>query len=298
MILTLHVPGTVVKLSNETLKVYIPALNPLSRRKDVTSEDSASDAGTSNKRDSNGDDALDALDLERESTSRAIITKGLRQEHVVDVDEWPASSTDSTRKRRKSRESQSRSQGTSGQKQLDQSKLDEMDVTGQEMETKNRGTSMDCGDSGDSADNVDIGGTGPIDLLPVRVLDKPTKFQVGISQLSSVVISGNISITVPVLQHLARNSIPVIFTDKNKPIAVLNPFAAHGLVKVRREQFKATEDDRGFHVAKQCIYAGLENKARLLLILAKNRAPTNPALEKSLRQTASEIRDNEKILEQ
>lgn len=122
-------------------------------------------------------------------------------------------------------------------------------------------------------------------------------FQVAIKQLSSVIVSGNVSITIPVLQHLAKNAVPVIFTEKNKPIAILNPFAAHGSVRVRKEQFAAIDSDRGFYIARKIVYATLENKARLLLGLAKNRATTNPAIEKILREGAQLIRDGEKKLD-
>nr|MDO8109712.1 CRISPR-associated endonuclease Cas1 [Candidatus Sigynarchaeota archaeon] len=126
---------------------------------------------------------------------------------------------------------------------------------------------------------------------------KPVTFQVAINQLSSVIISGNVSITVPVLQHLAKNAVPVIFTEKNKPIAVLNPFAAHGSVRVRKEQFAAIDSERGFYIAKRIIGGALENKARILLGLAKNRAANKPELEKTLRDIAQTIRDGSKKID-
>nr|MDO8084978.1 CRISPR-associated endonuclease Cas1 [Candidatus Sigynarchaeum springense] len=126
---------------------------------------------------------------------------------------------------------------------------------------------------------------------------RPVSFQVGISQLSSVIVSGNVSITIPVLQHLAKCAVPVIFTERNKPVAVLNPFANHGSVRVRKEQFAAIDTLRGFNIARKIVGGALENKARLLLGLAKNRASSNPAIEKALRDRAQSIRDGQKKLD-
>jgi CRISPR-associated protein Cas1 len=126
---------------------------------------------------------------------------------------------------------------------------------------------------------------------------KPTSFQVAITQLSSVIVSGNVSITISVLQHLAKCAVPVIFTEKNRPIAILNPFANHGSVRVRKEQFAAIDSERGFYIAKQIVGGALENKARLLLGLAKNRASTNPAVEQVLRDCAQSIRSGRQKLE-
>ncbi|MEX2680848.1 MAG: CRISPR-associated endonuclease Cas1 [Candidatus Sigynarchaeota archaeon] len=126
---------------------------------------------------------------------------------------------------------------------------------------------------------------------------KPVSFQVGISQLSSVIVAGNVSITIPVLQYLAKCAVPVIFTERSRPVAVLNPFSNHGSVRVRKEQFAAIDTERGFHIARKIIGGALENKARLLLGLAKNRAENDPATEKFLRDRAQSIRDGRKKLE-
>lgn len=142
----------------------------------------------------------------------------------------------------------------------------------------------------------DDDGSGP-EVQGESIHQKPLVFQVAINQLSSVIVSGNVSITIPVLQHLAKSAVPVIFTEKNKPIALLNPFAAHGSVRVRKEQFAAIDNERGFYIASKIVHAALENKARMLLGLAKNRASTNPDIEKSLRESAQAIRDGEKKLD-
>lgn len=119
---------------------------------------------------------------------------------------------------------------------------------------------------------------------------KPRIIKVSVHRLTSVVIAGNTGITMPVLKLLSKHAVPVILLDRNRPVAVINPYAAHGSVEVRKKQFKAIEDERGFDVAKSIIDAGLENKARLLLLLAKNRNPRQPQLASLLRSAAKGIR--------
>lgn len=151
-----------------------------------------------------------------------------------------------------------------------------------------RGSSDDGGEDGDE------GGNGQ----PAAPATTPAvQFQVGITQLTSIVVSANVHITVPVLNNLARHAVPVIFVHKNRPVAVLNPFATHGSVEVRKAQFKAIDASRGFHVARETVRAAMENKARLLLLMAKNRSSSNPGDAATLQAAAAAIRAGETRLD-
>jgi CRISPR-associated protein Cas1 len=128
--------------------------------------------------------------------------------------------------------------------------------------------------------------------IPVPV----SEYTVSVKQLSSVVVTGIVSISVPVLKLLARNSVPVIFTEKNRPVAIFNPFATHGSVRTRKEQFKAIDSEKGFQLAKMFVHSALENKSRLLLLLSKNRRRNSVVSARALRKTALNIRENDKLL--
>ncbi|MHA1750411.1 MAG: CRISPR-associated endonuclease Cas1 [Promethearchaeota archaeon] len=128
-------------------------------------------------------------------------------------------------------------------------------------------------------------------------MNKPIKKPIHVRNISAIIISGNVSITMPAMKLITQHAIPIIFTNKNKPIGILNPFAAHGSVKVRKKQFQAIESEKGFYIAKQMIAGALENKAKILLFLAKNRKKYLPLTAKNLRNAAKEIRiDKNRIL--
>lgn len=88
----------------------------------------------------------------------------------------------------------------------------------------------------------------------------------------------------------ARYAIPIIFSVRGRPEGVFHCFASHGSVLVRREQMLAYTDARGVELAKRFVYAGLENKARVLLKLAKNRKLANTEVYDVLIQNAERIR--------
>jgi CRISPR-associated protein Cas1 len=162
----------------------------------------------------------------------------------------------------------------------------ETEALSQEKEVEPNDAATASGDSINQASGTD----GVVEEADPLVDSRGHSFQVSVSQLTSVVVSGNIGMTIPVLLYLAKQAVPVIFTDRNKPVALLNPFAPHGSVRVRKEQFSAIEGPRGFHIAAHIVWAGLENKARILLGLAKNRAMSNPGISTQLREAATTIR--------
>jgi CRISPR-associated protein Cas1 len=88
----------------------------------------------------------------------------------------------------------------------------------------------------------------------------------------------------------ARYAIPIVFSVRGRPEGVFHCFASHGSVLVRREQMLAYVDARGVELAKKFVYGGLENKARILLKLAKNRKLAGTAIYNILTQNAERIR--------
>ncbi len=89
----------------------------------------------------------------------------------------------------------------------------------------------------------------------------------------------------------ARYAIPIVFSVRGRPEGVFHCFASHGTVLVRRAQMIAYNDHRGVELAKKFVYAGLENKARILLKLAKNRKLAGTDLYNFLIQSAERIRE-------
>jgi len=89
----------------------------------------------------------------------------------------------------------------------------------------------------------------------------------------------------------ARYTIPIVYSVRGRPEGVFHCFASHGTVLVRREQMLAYKDQRGVELAKRFVYAGLENKARILLKLAKNRKLEGTELYDLLQQHAEKIRE-------
>jgi CRISPR-associated protein Cas1 len=263
MILTLHVPGTTVKRVQESLKVYIPAYaraKSSSTNLHLDPNEPNIDLENEKSVNENGDDgASDIAPREYDSESKNSLTN---TKQIANNE--PAGNP-------------------------------VMDNAHDENETAKLDVHVVASDSIDKVDKIDeeMHETGPSSDTE----QKPTSFQVAITQLSSVIVSGNVSITISVLQHLAKCAVPVIFTEKNRPIAILNPFANHGSVRVRKEQFAAIDSERGFYIAKQIVGGALENKARLLLSLAKNRASTNLAIEQTLRDHAQAIRTGKNKLE-
>ncbi|MHA1370776.1 MAG: CRISPR-associated endonuclease Cas1 [Promethearchaeota archaeon] len=125
-----------------------------------------------------------------------------------------------------------------------------------------------------------------------RFQSGPIRSTASVKKISSVLVFGRVSLTMPVIVFLAQHHIPVIIIDKNHPVAVINPYAVHGSVKVRKEQFKALENEKGFYLAKQIVFGALENKARFLLLLAKNRVKRDASTAAYLKRAAEKIRRN------
>ncbi|NHI93721.1 MAG: CRISPR-associated endonuclease Cas1 [Candidatus Lokiarchaeota archaeon] len=104
----------------------------------------------------------------------------------------------------------------------------------------------------------------------VKYPDKEKK-EIAVRNLGGLVVGSKVQISNDALFMLASNGISVIFVKKHRPTAVFHPFAAHGTVLTRREQILAYNDDRGTYLAKQFAMSALENKARMLARLRKNR---------------------------
>ncbi len=116
-----------------------------------------------------------------------------------------------------------------------------------------------------------------------------SKYEVAVSKLSVVVISARGSLSTDVIRELAENNIPVVFSGGFSPYAVLHPFFMHATVLTRREQMRALDDDRGFHLAKAFCYATTLNKARVLRYFARSRERSDEDLALFLRDVAGRI---------
>jgi len=106
--------------------------------------------------------------------------------------------------------------------------------------------------------------------------------------LSLVVTLGKVSFSNDALLLLAKYAVPVVFTTGWTPRAIFHPFFNHGTVITRREQIKAYDDWRGLHLAKQFAISALENKARFLLYLLRNR--NNQSIKDVVNTAVTKIR--------
>ena len=118
-----------------------------------------------------------------------------------------------------------------------------------------------------------------------------SKKEVAISKLSVVVICARGSLSTDVIRELAECNVPIVFAGNFSPYAVLHPFFMHATVLTRREQMRAIDDDRGFHLAKAFCYATTMNKARVLYYFAKSRERTDEELASFLRGVARRIEE-------
>lgn len=128
-------------------------------------------------------------------------------------------------------------------------------------------------------------------MLTIKTPDKGKK-EISIRKIGSLIINSRVQVTYDAVLLLMRNGIPIVYASRNQPVAVCHPFAHHGTVLTRRQQILAYLDDRGLSLAKAFVTGAIENKARLLLRLAKTRATRNPPFAKEIRKQAQVIRKN------
>lgn len=106
--------------------------------------------------------------------------------------------------------------------------------------------------------------------LVVRFRGGDKKF-VSVVDLDEVVISANGSISTEAIRLLSSYGVPVVFSGRFSPYAVVHSFFAHGTVLVRRAQMEALGDGRGVLLAKAFVFGATKNKERVLRYFAKGR---------------------------
>ncbi len=100
------------------------------------------------------------------------------------------------------------------------------------------------------------------------------------TNLEEIIIEANVSISTQAIKLLANQGVPVLFLERNSPVAILHPEIAHGTVEVRRQQLLAYYDKRGVEFANQIVKAGIKNKVILIKKTTKRRNLNQKAIEK------------------
>lgn len=116
--------------------------------------------------------------------------------------------------------------------------------------------------------------------------DKPVTF-VPSNRVEGVIIDAKTTISSGAFELLANEGIPVIWNDYQNDGMILLPYNAHGSVEVRKEQFRAIEDERGIAIATKISYAACHNKLFTLQRISRNW----PKLSSDLEYFSNEITD-------
>ena len=100
-----------------------------------------------------------------------------------------------------------------------------------------------------------------------------------------LVCTKGVSLSSAFLRLALRHGIDlVILSDSGVPLGKLSRLKKGG-IKVRKEQYKAQEDWRGVHLAKQMAKAKIVNQKSLLRQLARYRANKSPEVAKRIMNT-------------
>lgn len=115
--------------------------------------------------------------------------------------------------------------------------------------------------------------------------------EVAPSKLDMVaVLTRGASISAACIKLLSRHGVNIVFYSRGRPVSWLKTYSS-GSVMLRKEQYKAQEDERGVHLAKSFIFGKLQNQRSILLSLARNRMQTKPDLASELRELGDEIQN-------
>ncbi len=107
--------------------------------------------------------------------------------------------------------------------------------------------------------------------------------------VSGVIAGAGTSFTPRALHLLLAEGVGVVHVKRGIVIGMTLPYQAHGTVRLRKEQYQASYSHRGVHVACRIVEAGINNKARLLQSLARNRKHSAPKLEEKLQNCATSL---------
>jgi CRISPR-associated protein Cas1 len=111
------------------------------------------------------------------------------------------------------------------------------------------------------------------------------------SKLSMVaVLTRGASISSACIKLLSKHGVGIVFYSGGRPVSWLRTYSS-GSVALRKEQYRAQEDERGVHLAKSFVMGKLQNQRSILLSLARNRMQTRPDLASELREMGEEIQN-------
>ncbi|WP_456328626.1 CRISPR-associated endonuclease Cas1, partial [Archaeoglobus sp.] len=107
----------------------------------------------------------------------------------------------------------------------------------------------------------------------IRVTRDGKEKEIAAGNVEAVILATKgIVVSSAFLRLAADNNIDVVVLNSNgRPIGRYSPLTKKGNVKVRKEQYAAQNDERGFHLAKSFARGKIMNQYYLLKSLAKNR---------------------------
>jgi len=120
------------------------------------------------------------------------------------------------------------------------------------------------------------GGKKEIDSFPVWKLDQ-------------VLISGRNTITTEAIKKMVEHGVDIVFIFKGREVSRLT-FRETGTVRTRREQYFASLDQRGAHLAKCFVISKAKNQYYLLGTLAKGRIDSNRELAEEIMDLRGEMK--------
>ncbi|MBN1873205.1 MAG: CRISPR-associated endonuclease Cas1, partial [Anaerolineae bacterium] len=114
--------------------------------------------------------------------------------------------------------------------------------------------------------------------------------------LENILILGNgVSLSTDALRLCAEHGIPVhCLSSRGEPYAALYAAGLGGTVQTRRAQYEAYRDTRGAALAAGFASGKIQNQARLLKYVAKNRKEKDPLCYAALQEAAGKVDAHQK----
>jgi len=105
-----------------------------------------------------------------------------------------------------------------------------------------------------------------------------------------LILSHGVSLSSDAVRSCAENGIPIYYlSSRGEPYAALYAAGLSGMVATRRAQYEACCDARGVALATAFATGKLQNQARLLKYLAKNRKTRDPNSYAILQHAAQQV---------
>lgn len=110
-----------------------------------------------------------------------------------------------------------------------------------------------------------------------------------------LILSNGVSLSTDALRQCAENGIPVhCLSSRGEPYAALYAAGLGGTVQTRRAQYAAYNDRRGAMLAAGFAGGKIQNQARLLKYIAKNRKEKDTLCYTALQTAADKVEAHEK----